>query len=77
MKKVETPLKKAEPVVDTKQLEIDNEVKRKQEQGKFDDLSVKIDDIKERAAVEYNKGMYEDAIKEYEKASSLAIKNEN
>jgi hypothetical protein len=35
---------------------------------------VKIDEIKERAAIEYNKGMYEDAIKEYEKASTMAIK---
>jgi hypothetical protein len=38
---------------------------------------VKIDDIKERAAAEYNKGMYELAINEYEKASTLAIKHEN
>lgn len=47
-------------------LEKDNEAKRKSEQGKFDDLSVKIDDIKEKAAAEYSKGMYEEAIKLFE-----------
>lgn len=52
--------------------EEENETRRKHEQGKFDDLSVKVDDLKELAAAQYKKGMYEEAVKLYEQAANLA-----
>lgn len=39
------------------------------------DLLKKIDDIKEKASVEYKKGMYDDAIEIFKQAADLAESN--